>query len=117
PKLRLDAETPLAALTAPLLETLERMAPFGMGNPRPKLATRDVEVVDEPRVVGATGAHLQFTVREGDTYRKAIGFNRADQAEALSDRRRVRVAFEPIMNRWNGRKSVELKVLDIQWPA
>ena len=116
PKLRLDGETPLAELTPQLLENFERMAPFGMGNPRPRLATPEVELVDEPRVVGAAGAHLQFTVRQGSTYRKAIAFGRADQAAALADHRRLRVAFEPIMNRWNGRTNVELKVLDLQWP-
>ncbi len=112
PKLHLDDEVDLVGLVPPVIELIERMAPFGVGNPRPKLATRPVELVGEPRAVGQGGQHLQFTVRQGRTYRKAIAFGRGDRLEELADHPRLRLAFEPIINEWNGRRSVELKVLD-----
>ncbi len=112
PQLRLDDEIPLAALSVEVVDALERMAPFGEGNPRPRFATTPVELPDAPRVVGRNGTHLQFTVRDGRTYRKAIAFGMGAQAEQLGEHRHVRLAFEPIINEWNGRRSAELKVLD-----
>lgn len=112
PRLPLDDEVALADLTAPVVDTLSRMAPFGPGNPRPRLATTVVELTDSPRVVGRGGAHLQFTVRQGNVHRKVIGFGFGSQAEVLAQHRQIRVAFEPLINEWNGTRRVELKALD-----
>jgi len=111
PKLYLDDEVGLDELLLGAVEPLTRMAPFGNGNARPLLATRPVDLVDEPRVVG-NGRHLQFAVRDGRTYRKAIAFNRGKQAEELREHSRMRLAFEPILNGWGGTPRVELKVVD-----
>ncbi|MBL8877532.1 MAG: single-stranded-DNA-specific exonuclease RecJ, partial [Phycisphaerales bacterium] len=112
PRLQLDDEVRLDQLTEDAVVPIQRMAPFGTGNHRPRLATTTVDLVDEPRVVGKSGTHLQFTVRQGSAYRKAIAFNRGDQARQLSEHRRLRLAFEPIVNEWNGTRRIELKVLD-----
>lgn len=112
PRLYLDDEVELAQLDLELVEAVQRMAPFGEGNPRPQLATTAVELADGPRAVGQNGQHLQFTVRQGESYRKAIAFGRGTQAQALAAHRRLRLAFEPIINEWGGRRSVELKVAD-----
>jgi single-stranded-DNA-specific exonuclease len=115
PKLRLDDEVELAHLVPEVVDSIQRMAPFGLGNPRPKLATGVVELVNQPRAVGQSGAHLQFTVRQDRTYRQAIAFGRGSRLQELTDRRRLRLAFEPIINEWNGRRKVELRVIDWKW--
>lgn len=112
PKLFLDDEAPLHALDVESIASIQGMAPFGLGNARPRLATAEVELFGEPRAVGSAGQHLQFTVREGREYRRAIAFNQGKRAAELADRRRLRVAFEPILNEWNGRRSVEMKIVD-----
>jgi single-stranded-DNA-specific exonuclease len=112
PQLRLDDEVNLGALTSEVVDALQRMAPFGEGNPRPRLATTVVDLVDEPRVVGRNGAHLQFTVRQQGVYRKAIAFGLGGEAARLAEHRQLRIAFEPILNEWNGQRKVELKVID-----
>lgn len=112
PKLQLDDEVALEQLTTEVVETIARLAPFGPGNPRPRLATTPVDLVDAPRVVGQNGTHLQFNVRQAGTYRKAIAFGRGAQAAELAEHRRLRVAFEPIVSEWNGQRRVELKVID-----
>lgn len=115
PKLSLDDEVELAELMPETVDAILRMAPFGIGNPKPRLATGAVELVDEPRVVGQGGRHLQLTVRQGRTYRKAIAFGRGKQYEELRDHRRMRLAFEPLINDWGGRRRVELNVIDWKW--
>ncbi|MCG3129207.1 MAG: Single-stranded-DNA-specific exonuclease RecJ [Phycisphaerae bacterium] len=115
PKLRLDDEVELAALRIGDVEHIQQMAPFGEGNYRPRLATGVVDLAGPPRTVGQSAAHLQFSVRQGPHVRKAIAFNGAGRMEELCEQRRIRVAFEPIINEWNGNRSVELKVID--WRA
>jgi single-stranded-DNA-specific exonuclease len=115
PKLSLDDEVELGQLVPGVVEAILRMAPFGIGNPKPRLATGVVDLADEPRAVGNGGQHLQFTVRQGRTYRKAIAFGRGQRLRQLLDHRRLRLAFEPIINDWGGRRKVELKVIDWKW--
>ncbi len=116
PKVRLEGEVGLDEFTEPVVADLQRLGPFGQANPKPKWATNWVELAGEPRIVGKSGDHLQLTVRDGRTIRKAIAFGRADCEQLLRDHRRCRLAFEPIVNEFNGARTVELQVVDFQWP-
>ncbi len=112
PKLQLDDEIELGALTLEVADTVQCLAPHGTGNPRPRLATTPVELAEAPRVVGQNGAHLQLSVRQGSAYRKAIAFGAGPQASTIAEHRHLRLAFEPIINEWQGQRKVELKVID-----
>ena len=58
--------------------------------------------------------------RDPDAAEDGLGHrSHAPQAahrERLCDLRRCRVAFRPTLNEWNGRRSVEMQVLDFQYP-
>lgn len=117
PQVRLEGQVDLAELTEPVVNDLKRLGPFGQGNPRPRWATSEVELQGEPRIVGQSGEHMQLTVRQGRIVRRGIAFGLAKHEQALRDYRRCRLAFEPIINEFNGRRSVELQVIDFQWPT
>lgn len=114
PTLHLDDEVGLSELTVGLVEAIERMAPFGPGNPKPRLASGVVDIVDGPRCMGAGGKHVQFTVQQNGTYRRVVGFGRGGEADAIADQRQIRVAFEPMISRWDGSAKVELRMIDWQ---
>ena len=116
PSLRLDAEIDLNELTEPMVRDLDRLGPFGSGNPKPRFASAMLELDGEPRTVGKNGDHLQLSLSDGRTRRKAIAFRQKDMLQPLLDKRRCRVAFEPILNHFNGKTSVELQVVDINVP-
>ncbi|MEE9295176.1 MAG: DHHA1 domain-containing protein [Phycisphaerae bacterium] len=125
-KLRIDAEVELAALDFPTTEALLGLGPFGVGNPSPRLATDWVELADEPRCVGKSGDHVQAVFRDAGTggqaasgtraVLRAIAFGQADRMEQLKKHRRCRLAFKPIINDFNGRRTVEMQVLDFRFP-
>jgi single-stranded-DNA-specific exonuclease len=115
-KLRLDAEVALRELSLPLVETVLGLGPFGEGNAKPRFATGWVELADEPRVVGSSGDHLQAAFHENGVRIKGIGFGLASAAENLKQHRRCRVAFEPMVNEFNGRRTVELQIIDLRFP-
>lgn len=114
PQLRIDALANIAELVEPLMLDLARLEPHGAGNPSPRFATDWLDLVGEPRVVGAGGDHLQFTLAGGGLQRKAIAFGQAKMKDGLCSARRCRVAFQPILNEWNGRRNVEMQIADIQ---
>ncbi len=115
-KLRLDAQVALGELTLPTGEAIVALGPFGAGNPRPMFATDWVELAAEPRGVGAQQQHLQASFRSDGVTVKAIGFGMGSDIENLKQHRRCRVAFEPIINDYNGRRTVEMRIIDLQFP-
>jgi len=116
PKLRLDAAVDLTALTLTTAEVVANLGPFGTGNPKPRLATQWVELADEPRSVGREQNHLQAVFAQNGVQMRGIGFGLAPLLEDLKQHRRCRVAFEPMINDFNGRRSVEMRILDVQFP-
>lgn len=115
PTLTMDAELPLSALTVGLLDALNRLEPYGAGNPRPIFMAGPVQVSGEPRKVGKGERHVQFRVRQDTTTHQAIAFNMADRIEELlSADGACCIAFTPSINEWQGRRSVQLEIRDFQ---
>ncbi|HKV43974.1 MAG TPA: single-stranded-DNA-specific exonuclease RecJ, partial [bacterium] len=81
PSLRIDAEVRLSEVTPSLVDALERLGPFGAGNPEPLLASRGVRAVNR-RLVGG-GQHLRMDVTDGEALVEAIGFAMAARGELL----------------------------------
>src|SRR5579864_2970679 len=81
-RMRVDAEVALADLTPALVADLERLAPFGPGNPSPLLSVRGVRPVAR-RLVG-DGAHLGMGVTDGTTFADAIGFSMGGWLDVLT---------------------------------
>jgi single-stranded-DNA-specific exonuclease len=109
PSLRVDVESGLDLIEASLLAELQRLEPFGLGNPEPVLLLRGVEV-QESRIVGER--HLRLRVKAGRHSLGAIGFRLAEKRPALSSR--VDLACVPGWNEWNGNKSIQLRMLDLR---
>lgn len=114
---RLDSVIRLAALSEPLVESLEGFGPYGVGNPRPRFATGLLQLIGEPRCVGKSRDHLMFSVSQDGTLRRAIAFRQSHQMPPLMDARCCRLAFEPYINEYRGRRTVELRVADIHFPG
>lgn len=116
PRLSLDAEVPLMALTPGLLKGIEALEPHGFGNRRPVFLTGGLRIVGEPRLVGKGDLHLMFSVRQGDGPRfRAIAFNMADRLpELLSGGGECCLAYTPRRNEWQGMVRIDLEVQDFQ---
>jgi single-stranded-DNA-specific exonuclease len=115
PSLTLDAEAPLNLLTLGLVQDLDRLEPYGAENRKPIFLAGGLEVVGEPRRVGTPDNHLSFRVRQHNTTLKAIAFGMADRLdELMSDGGACCLAFTPKINEWQGRKSIDLQVVDLQ---
>jgi single-stranded-DNA-specific exonuclease len=104
-----DAVVPASALTLALAEELDRLAPFGLGNPDVTLVVTGVEAF-EPGTVGE-GKHLRFRVRQhGRDAGSAIAFGQGRKLERVRDGGRFDLAFRLKENRWNGASAPQLVV-------
>lgn len=109
PALRVDAIVPASGLTLELASELQRLAPFGLGNPDVTLLLPACEAVDAGTV--GDGAHLRFRVRQrGCDAGSAIAFRHGAQLDRMRDGSRFDVAFRLELNRWNGTVSPQLVV-------
>jgi single-stranded-DNA-specific exonuclease len=65
PVLQIDGYVPLADLSLDFVEDVERLAPFGPGNPPLMLATRGLSLKAHT-TIGRTGEHLKLTLEDED---------------------------------------------------
>ena len=71
PALEIDGYLPLTQLSLDLAEDIERLAPFGNGNPPLTLATRDLRLVSR-KGLGRRGEHLQVEVEDAAGNRQRV---------------------------------------------
>ncbi len=115
PTLRIDAETTLGALNFKVAEHIGRLQPFGEGNPRPLIVVRGCEVLTPPKRMGRNGATVGMMLSQGGARMRAVGFGMGDLADQMIGINTIDVAAEPVLNTFNGRTTVELKLTDVKW--
>jgi single-stranded-DNA-specific exonuclease len=109
PVTTIDAVVAADALTLDLAQELERLAPFGLGNPEPTLLVASIEATGASTV--GEGKHLRFRVRQhGRDGGSAIAFGLGSQLDRLQGATRFDVAFRFKENRWNGTVAPQLVV-------
>jgi single-stranded-DNA-specific exonuclease len=98
---RIDAVVPGDALGTALAEELERLAPFGHGNPAPSLLVPAARV-SEVRSMGEDGQHARFMLSNGGTRARAVAFRTAARLLPSSDQDRFDAAVKLELNEWKG---------------
>ncbi len=110
----IDAEVKLSEMSLAFVDRLSALEPFGEGNRQPIFTTQPLTIM-AVETMGATKAHLRLTVvDETGTVAKMVGFGFGEQARTLIRGNRVEVAFETGVNVWNGRREVQLRVVDLR---
>jgi single-stranded-DNA-specific exonuclease len=108
PSVPVDAVVFGHELTLDLCEELERLAPFGLGNPGVTLLAPACELAELAAV--GDGKHLKLAVVANRVRSGAIAFGQAGQLDRLRSPGRYDVAFRLQANRWNGTVAPQLVV-------
>lgn len=109
PRLRIDAEIPLGALSSGVMEEIELLEPFGPANPEPVFCSRPIPFYSAMTV---GNGHLKLKLKEDGRFFDAIGFNMASRYDL--DDAAIRLAFVPQFNEFNGSRNVQLNLRDIK---
>ncbi len=118
PSVTIDATAAIGELDLAAADGLERMAPFGMGNPRP--VVRTTGVVRSVGRMGREGAHLEIRIFDGrarDRGIRCIWWGRGDLCTRFNVGDAVEVAARPQVNTFRGARSVELVIADVALPG
>jgi single-stranded-DNA-specific exonuclease len=108
PVVHVDAVVRGSELTLDLCAELERLAPFGLGNPGVTLLAVGCEL-SELGAVGE-GKHLKLAVKADGARSGAIAFGQGSQLDRFRRPVRYDVAFKLAANHWNGTVSPQLVV-------
>jgi single-stranded-DNA-specific exonuclease len=113
PRLICDAEVEPRGFSPAAVRELERLGPFGAGNPEPTLVLRNLRIASA-RIVGAN--HLKLAVTgAGGPLLDAIGFKMGSlETRGLSQTAPVDVACALDLNAWNGAERVQLRLKDVR---
>ncbi|WP_141327835.1 single-stranded-DNA-specific exonuclease RecJ [Myxococcus sp. AB025B] len=116
PRCRVDAVVSPRELDATAVEALQRLGPFGQGNPEPVLVLR--HQVARPRVLPAKSAgshgHLKLALMDAPEL-DAIGFGMADRVRLVEGP--VDLAFQAGFDTFRGQRKLSLRLKDVRVAA
>ncbi|EGO88090.1 single-stranded-DNA-specific exonuclease RecJ [Clostridium botulinum C] len=127
PKIKIDKRIPLNIVNDELISEIEVLEPFGKGNSSPLFAEKNVKV-SQVRVLGKNQNTLKLTCIINDKEKiEAISFNKVNEFKEMI---KSKIAFEkilvncsdlkldlifyPIINEFNGNKTVQLRIKDFR---
>ena len=104
-----DGDVEFADLDLEQLEELERLNPFGAGNPQPAFVSTGCRVLDT-RILA--DKHLKFSAEQNGRQIDCIAFGQAERFEQLNGR--VDLLYRPEINQWRGHVSPQLQIIDFR---
>ena len=114
--LRIDCEILLLLINGNFYDEIQKLSPFGVGNPEPSFVSRNV-FVEDIRTVGYEGKHLKIKFRiQNSEFRiiEGIGFGLGEKTSEFHIGDSVDIVFTIDENIWNGNKDLQLKIKDIR---
>ncbi len=106
-----DLKLPIKALTLELAELVERLEPFGIGNPRPSFYIQG-EVVSA-QIFGRERQFSKLRLRDDSSFLELISFRNNDLFFKLHRGDRIGAALNLDVNHWKGKRF--LRGLLIEW--
>jgi len=107
--LRLDAEVGLDEITLERLAELDRLRPTGQGNPAVQFCARSLSHQRPLQRIGADKKHVKMWVTDGAGAHEAVWWGAGNGSLPVG---KFDLAFAPQINQFNGKRTVQLKVLD-----
>jgi len=114
PHISIDASAAIEDCTVPLFSLIQSLAPFGRGNPKPRLMMQGLKLDRPAQRMGSMGRHLSLQLKGPGRSIRAVGWGMGDLAEQLPVATQIDVVFQPSINDWRGNQSAELSLVDIR---
>ncbi len=114
PSLYIDVELSAADIDSELIDTLEKLQPYGTANPRPLFGSRQWQVLSW-RQVGADQKHLKLKVQKDGKILDPIFFSGSEHLEKLQNGRKADLAFRLKNGFYRNQKTLELEIKDITY--
>ena len=118
PLLEADCEISLKDLNAGLLKDLDRLAPYGCGNPKPVFISSGLFLKSPPQFMGKNT--VKFWVTDHAQIYQAVGFGMGDRflnggKSDFNPSASLHLAYSPRLHEWQGETSLELVLEDFRF--
>jgi single-stranded-DNA-specific exonuclease len=110
PKLDIDAVMSLAQMGGETYQSLQSLAPFGMGNPVPTFLSKGVEVID-CQTMGNNGGHLRLKLRQDKANWEAVAFGLGECFKDMHSH--IDIVYNLRLERWRGEERLRLNIQDL----
>ncbi len=111
PILYVDAIIDPAQITLDMAHEFEKFEPYGLGNPHPVLACKNIRGT-WARTIGSGGAHLSFAI-DGEQKIRAIAWN-CGNLVPLVESEPIDLAYEPSLDEWQGEIHLQCSVSSLE---
>ena len=112
-KIKVDLKIPLLKIDIHLVKELEKLQPFGIGNPQPTFYSQ-AKVIGA-KIFGKTNKHLKIWVTDllhsQGINLELISFNQASQFHNLSRGSIINIVYSLEINRWGGSEKLRGKAV------
>ena len=112
PSLRIESLLSIDRVSLPLFDEVQRLAPFGLGNPFPVFASQRVGVVAGPWVLKQQ--HLKFQVRANGCPTDAIWWKRGRMADSIASWSQMDLAYSVSRDVYQGEEKLLLTIRDVR---
>jgi single-stranded-DNA-specific exonuclease len=109
PQLDIDAEVTLPELSGDTFSAIQKLSPFGRGNPAPTFLSRQVEIAD-CRTMGNGAQHLRLKLKQERTVWDGVGFGLGCYLAQISPQ--LDIVYNLEIDRWQGKEKLRLNILD-----
>lgn len=113
PGLRVDCDARLEELTVRAIGEIERLAPFGRGNPRVRVRLSSLRVERAPNRFGSKGNHLSIHAGRDGRIMRLVGWRMGHLADRVAADDRIDVIVTPKISLYGGGASVEPELHDL----
>jgi len=108
----IDASITLDEATLESISEMAKLAPFGMGNPKPRILLEDL-ILGSMKRIGADGNHLKVLLKDEANALDGVGFGMGDYCNEVSPNAKVSVIGELSINEWNNRRKPQIFLHDL----
>lgn len=108
-----DISATFEHVTEELITLLETLEPFGSGNPQPIFKCENVLVLNQRRM-GAEAQHVKLEVQDASGKKLQMLAFSAPEHFFVEPGERVTIWFQPDVNEWQGRRSIEGRLLHLE---
>jgi single-stranded-DNA-specific exonuclease len=105
----IDAEVKLQSLRGDTFKMVQKLSPFGSGNPYPTFLARNV-TVEDCRSVGSKGEHLKLKLKDNGVIWNGISFKKGNLIGEVKSR--LDIVFNLEVDHWIGGGTLQLNILD-----
>jgi single-stranded-DNA-specific exonuclease len=111
-KILIDAKINFRDITSTFLEEINRLKPYGVGNPKPLFLSEKVRVTSNPRII--KGKHSKFIMKKDGKVFEAMGWGRKDWAEWVKNGDWTDIVYSISNTEYLGVKKLNLVLQDIK---